>query len=142
MAGGCPGGQGGGWRVEKIRSLVGDLSGDRTLARDRAHRRHRRRAARDGYRYALKRRNYDLLRGPTQVPRLLVVLALPEDAADWLHISSEELIMRRCAYWVSLAGAPETDNTTSVTVSVPAQNRFDLAALGALMAQSRTGVIQ
>ena len=29
------------------------------------------------YRYPLKRRNFDLLRGPTQVPRLLVLLDLP-----------------------------------------------------------------
>jgi len=31
------------------------------------------------YRYPLKRRNYDLLREPTQTPQVLVVLALPED---------------------------------------------------------------
>jgi hypothetical protein len=29
------------------------------------------------FRYPLKRRNYDLLREPTQTPRVLVVLALP-----------------------------------------------------------------
>ena len=33
------------------------------------------------FRYALKRRNYDLLRIPTQTPRILVLLDLPRDEA-------------------------------------------------------------
>jgi hypothetical protein len=93
------------------------------------------------YRYALKRRNYDKLRLPTQTPRVLVLLALPENEAEWLNISEEELVMRRCAYWVSLGGEPDSGNTTSVTISVPASNRFDVNGLIGLMDQSRTGNI-
>lgn len=39
------------------------------------------------------------------VPRLLVVMFLPDSPDEWLKISSEELILRKCAYWVSLRGA-------------------------------------
>ena len=94
------------------------------------------------YRYALKRRNYDLLREPTQTPRVLVVLTLPQDEAEWLTVTDEELVLRRCAYWVSLSNLPETDNRTSVTVSLPAHQRFDVAALRDLMEQSRRGAIR
>jgi hypothetical protein len=94
------------------------------------------------YRYPLNRRNYDLLREPTQTPRVLVVLALPEDEREWLQVSADELVMRRCAYWVSLTGAQETENSRTITISVPEQNRLDVAALRGLMDQSRTGVIR
>jgi hypothetical protein len=94
------------------------------------------------YRYPLKRRNYDWLRGPSQTPRILVVLALPEQETDWLSISAAELVLRRCAYWVSLVDAPETTNQTSVTVRLPEVNRLDTESLRRLMDQSRTGVIR
>lgn len=94
------------------------------------------------YRYPLKRRNDDLLREPTQTPRVLVVLALPEDQTDWLTITEDELVLRRCAYWVSLTDLPDTENRESVTVSLPAHQRFDVAALCDLMDQSRRGAIQ
>jgi hypothetical protein len=62
------------------------------------------------FRFPLKRRNYDLLREETMIPRILVVLDLPKDEADWLSVSPEQLILRRCAYWASLTGLVETDN--------------------------------
>ncbi len=93
------------------------------------------------FRYPLKRRNYDLLRESTMVPRILVVLDLPRDESMWLTITAEELILRRCAFWASLAGLPDTGNKESVTVSIPASNLFDVGGLKALMEQSRTGAI-
>lgn len=93
------------------------------------------------FRYACPRRNYDLLRIETQTPRLLVVLKLPPEKEEWLSVSSDQLILKRCAHWASLRGLPETDNATSVTVDLPEANRFDVAALTALMVQSRTGKI-
>lgn len=95
-----------------------------------------------GYRYPLKRRNYDLLREPTQTPRVLVVFALPEDENDWLTVTEEQLVLRRCAYWISLAELPETDNHESVTVSLPSHQCFDVAALRDLMERSRRGTIR
>lgn len=90
-------------------------------------------------RYALKRRNYDLLIQPVQVPRVLVVLSLPSEEAQWLNITVEQLVIRNCAYWASLAGFPETDNTASVTVPIPTSNQFDVGGLKALMAKARSG---
>ncbi len=98
--------------------------------------------AQGAFRFPLKRRNYDMLRIPTQTPRLLIVLDLPKDEADWLQVTAEQMVLRRCAYWVSLNGLPDTDNKESVTVDVPIAQRFDVDALRALMGQSRTGTIR
>jgi hypothetical protein len=93
------------------------------------------------FRFPLKRRNYDLLRTQTMVPRILVVLHLPKIETDWLSVTPEQLVMRRCAYWANITGSSETKNQESVTVSVPQKNLFHVEGLKALMQQARTGVI-
>jgi hypothetical protein len=93
------------------------------------------------YRFPLKRRNYDLLRVQTMIPRILLVLDMPETEADWLQVSAEQLILRRCAFWTSLAGFADTQNQESVTVSIQEKNQFDVAALCALMERARTGAV-
>ena len=94
---------------------------------------------RDAFRYPLRRRNYDLLRVRSQVPRILVVLDLPEDKSQWVSISTEELVMKRCAYWADIADFPETTNTETITVTIKKQNRFDVENLRQLMDRARTG---
>lgn len=54
--------------------------------------------------FPLPIKNYDDLRGDTLVPRLLVVLQLPEDSNRWLEQTEEQMISRRCAFWLSLRG--------------------------------------
>jgi hypothetical protein len=93
------------------------------------------------FRFPLRRRNYDLLREQTQVPRLLVILSLPGDEDDWLRVTAEQLVLRRCMFWTSLAGFPETENRESVTVSIPSANHLDVESLRRLMELSRLGEI-
>jgi hypothetical protein len=96
--------------------------------------------AKDGkFHYALRRRNYDLLREPTMVPNILVLLALPQVEAEWLTVTSEQLVMRRCAYWASLKGFPETTNKDTVIILIEDEDRFDVDGLKALMERARTG---
>jgi len=77
---------------------------------------------------------YNKLRAETvAVPRLLVVLFLPENAEEWLAHTEDQLVLKRCAYWVSLRGAPETANTTGQTVHLPRGQGFSPEALTALM---------
>ena len=81
-------------------------------------------------RYPLKLKNYHDLRLPDfAIPRIIVVLVLPENLANWLHQSEEELCIRHCAYWVSLRGMPETKNITTVTTSLPRGNQFSVTAV-------------
>jgi hypothetical protein len=93
------------------------------------------------FRFPLKRRNYDLLLAESMIPRILVVLDLPKNEADWLEVTPRSLILRRCAYWASLGGLSETANKESVTVLIQSNNRFDVDSLKALMERARKGII-
>ena len=87
-------------------------------------------------------KNYDDLRADTQTPRLLVVLELPKDESRWMTVTTEELILRRRAYWLSLQqGHDEIVEQQTVTVRIPEDNVFDVEALRALIKRSRKGEI-
>ena len=90
--------------------------------------------------FRLTIKNYDDLRVATQTPRLLVVLDLPEDESQWMTVTTEELILRRRAYWMSLQqGHDELIGQQSVSVHIPERNLFNVEALHALMERSRSG---
>jgi hypothetical protein len=57
-------------------------------------------------------------------PRILVVLFLPADESQWLSQSPNELMLRRCAHWLSLKGAPPTRSKRTVRVFLPRVNLF------------------
>lgn len=68
---------------------------------------------------------YDKLRSLSAAnQKLLLVFRLPRDANDWVTLSEDQLLLKRCAYWVSLRGAPEVTGQESTTVRVPRQNVF------------------
>ena len=92
-------------------------------------------------RYPLRVRNYNLLRGKLQTPRLLVVMDLPRDEERWMTVTMNELVLRNRAYWLSLRESEETTNTTFVTVKIPEGNLFNVKSLKNLMAQSRGGIV-
>lgn len=92
--------------------------------------------------YRLSIKNYNDLRILTQTPRLLVVLELPKDEARWMTVTTEELVLRRRAYWLSLQqGHAEIVGQQTVTVRIPEQNVFDVVTLRTLMERSRKGEI-
>jgi hypothetical protein len=99
--------------------------------------------AQDGFRrFRLRIKNYNDLRVETQTPRLLVVLDLPQDEAQWMTVTTEELVLRRRAYWVSLQqGHEEAVRQETVTVRIPEGNVLDVATLRTLMERSRSGDI-
>ena len=84
-------------------------------------------------------KNYDDLRTDTMVPRILIVVLMPKDNADWLTQTEEELCLRQCAYWASLEGQPPTSNTASVTVQIPTSNIFSTKQLIDLMQKAERG---
>ncbi|MBY5330948.1 DUF4365 domain-containing protein [Rhizobium leguminosarum] len=92
--------------------------------------------------FPLKRRNYDHLIIPTQTPRILIVMHLPSDQLDWVKVDIEALVLKNCAYWVCLTGAPETQNGAQITVDVPIANKFDVRGLVGLLEMSRTGTLR
>jgi len=70
----------------------------------------------------------DLRQESLHVHRLLVVHFLPNNIADWLAIDEEQLLLKKCAYWVSLRGAPDPERTGKM-IHIPQRQRFDTANL-------------
>jgi hypothetical protein len=79
-------------------------------------------------------RRYDKLREDHREPvRILVILFLPQANADWLNCSENELILKKCAYWVSLRNASASDNQTAQTVKIPKNQLFSQDNLNTLI---------
>lgn len=94
----------------------------------------------DAYlRYPLNLKNYNELRINTHIPRILVVVLIPENLSDWVVQSEAELSMRYCAYWISLRGKPETQNLTSVTIEIPRSNQFTVEVLQSMIQRIGNG---
>jgi hypothetical protein len=93
------------------------------------------------YSHSLEVKNYDELRSiDVGAPQLLVVLFLPDDVEAWLVHDEEGLVSRRCAYWLSLHGAPGTDRD-SKTVYVPRANMLSVNRLLELMTRYSKGEV-
>jgi hypothetical protein len=74
----------------------------------------------------------DLRSATVSVARILVVLFLPADAQDWLGHSADQLVLRRCAYWQSLRGAPDITTSSGTTVKLPKTQVFSPDGLAQL----------
>lgn len=85
--------------------------------------------------------HYDDLRrkGAYAVPRVLVVLYLPKNKAEWISSTSDVLSLRKSAYWVNLAGAKESNNKNSVTVYLPKSQLLTSDALREVFAMLSQG---
>lgn len=84
--------------------------------------------------YALEAKNYKRLNQKNAcIPSILVLLHMFEDQSLWLEHTTDYLKITKCAYWVSLKNADETNNSSSVTVTIPKENIFSHEALKAIM---------
>lgn len=79
---------------------------------------------------------YDNLRASTIMPpKILVLLCLPTEREEWLTHTDDQLLLKRCAYWVSLRGALESANSTSQTIYLPRSQVFSPDGLTDLLAR-------
>jgi hypothetical protein len=91
-------------------------------------------------RFPLRRKNYDdLILTDVSCPRLLVLVLVPPEVETWMVQTAEQLVLRRCGYWLSLAGLPPSDNDSTITVSVPRANILTVTALNSLMQRANDG---
>jgi hypothetical protein len=97
--------------------------------------------------FPLRVKNYnDLRHSRPIIPSLLVVMLVPSNLKEWFEYSdtldsspnskNEITILRKCAYWLSLKGEPETSNTTNITVYIPRQNLLTPKSLVDLMTKA------
>lgn len=96
----------------------------------------------DDFAYWLDLKNYDDLRDEqVEVKRILVVVLVPDDLAEYLAEGEQQLAMRRCGYWLSLRGFPPTDNDTGKTVRIPRSQRFTVQSLQRIMQRIGQGLL-
>lgn len=88
----------------------------------------------DSMQFQLKIKNYNDLRSDAvMVPRILIVIRVPENLDESLRQSHDELVLKYCGHWLSLRGFAPSENDTGVTVQVPLMNKFDVRILQNMM---------
>jgi hypothetical protein len=90
--------------------------------------------------YALEVKAYETLRVNTRIPRILVLLVLPTQEPEWMDQDEERLILRKCAYWISLKGRNLVANRTRVTIRIPRGNLFSVQGLQTIMETVKKGI--
>ena len=86
----------------------------------------------DGLHFRLDRKNYNDLTLKRQSPLVLVVLELPVEERDWLVCTADHLLLRRCAWWMSVRGREPIDTGSRVVV-IPYAQRLNETSLVHLM---------
>lgn len=83
---------------------------------------------------------YDKLRDPRLYrSRILVVMLLPKGSSiGWLYQHPRAMLVRNCAYWVSLRGLPQV-HTKSTTAHVPLAQPFNVSHLCAMLQRIGSG---
>jgi hypothetical protein len=90
--------------------------------------------------FPLPQKNYDDLRDThASVPKILVVLQVPEDPIAWLRCELTRLEMYKAAWWYSLSGLPDSGNDENTTVSIPDTQRFTVTVLRDMMRKLSEG---
>lgn len=98
----------------------------------------------DPFPFDLPTKNYDELRSSAefQVPRILVVVIMPDDVAQWVSATEQDLVMRHCGYWKSLRGEPASDNDTMQRVKLSRSARFHVDQVKEIMDRIREGTFR
>ncbi len=85
------------------------------------------------FKYDLSIKNYNDLRRWDFIPHLLIILILPRNISEWLEISQDNLISRKCAYWCNLKPLPDVSNTASRRIDVYLENQVTPENINKLM---------
>ena len=90
--------------------------------------------------YDLEAKNYnDLVSPRIMLPSILILFVLPETQEDWLTISDNTMTMKKCAWWRSFEGLPQTDNSSTIRISIPIKQVFSPESLTAIMRKIQGG---
>jgi len=78
-----------------------------------------------------KRWNFYCTSNPT-IGKIIVIMSVPKDLANWTQAQHDALSVRYCAYWVNIEGQPEV-TTETTTVTAPKSQIFNDIALCDIM---------
>jgi len=86
--------------------------------------------------YPLEVKNYkSLIDSHRMIPLILVVVQMYSDENLWVEQTSDWLKITKCAYWISLKGQPDTNNTSTINIEIPAQNLLTKDSLKGIMSR-------
>jgi len=81
----------------------------------------------------MRRDRYDYYRiNNPIVHKIIVILSMPKDQQNWVSAQHQALLVRHCAYWVSIAGYPAS-SAEKPTVKASVNAIFDDVALCGIM---------
>jgi hypothetical protein len=87
--------------------------------------------------YKLEVKNYkSLISTKRMIPLILVVFHMPCEEAQWIEQTTDWLKIKKCAYWISLKGKPDTDNTDKISIRIPAENLLTKDSLKEIMCKA------
>lgn len=90
--------------------------------------------------YDLESKNYnDLVFETGMLPNILVLLVMPRDEQQWVSVGRDQLSIRHCAWWCSLAGLDPTENTETKRIKIPISQVFNPENLTDLMSKVKGG---
>jgi hypothetical protein len=69
---------------------------------------------------------------------ILILLCLPAEHEDWLHLNESELVMRKCCYWARISGQPSA-NAASQRIVIPRSQLFTPEAVSDLLSAVERG---
>lgn len=95
----------------------------------------------DGIRFELKVDQHNALVGNHRATRVLVVVRLPNDPADWISYRPDELRLACNGWWRSLRDEDESRNQTSVSIRIAPGDVFDADGLNRILELSTRGEI-
>jgi hypothetical protein len=81
------------------------------------------------YSFPLNADEYKKYTQTSITPFLFVLFCLPENCDDWLTLTEEQLVLRKCSYWTSLIGAESCERNQGRTIYVPEKNVFSVQQL-------------
>jgi Domain of unknown function (DUF4365) len=84
--------------------------------------------------YPLDVRNYERLRHPNpSCPQFLFLMLVPPNKDEWLVVSEDCSVLKKCIFWLSLKGMEPTVNSQTVTIRIPRGNLLTPQSLREIM---------
>lgn len=92
----------------------------------------------DQLQFQLKKKNFNDLSARRLIPAILLIYELPEAPDQWLSEIDEGHLLRRRAWWKSLARERELEQDSRL-ITIPSENRFNVGNLISLMTKISRG---
>jgi hypothetical protein len=78
----------------------------------------------DVIRYDLESKNYNDLvtREPEGVGAVLILVCIPQDSDQWIHISEDYAMLKHCCYFHYVSGEPHHSESSTKRIRIPRAN--------------------